>query len=198
MNSDRAEQVAELVDQHGRMIFATVYRILGNAEDAKDATQEFFLKLLKIGDGRLNSKPVQDWGAYLRVAASRSAVDHLRRGRKRQESSLESIDDLEAPDCQNPRRVAMQKQQAALLRNALRSLPKREARVFTLRYFEDFSYEQIAQQMKVSVDLVGVLLHRARGRLQKKLEPYRSPNEFPAGAQSGMPLSGKENSHVAE
>ena len=57
------------------------------------------------------------------------------------------------------------------LRQALAELPERDAQVFTLRYFEEFPYEVIAAQMGISLDLVGVILHRARKRLRETCKP---------------------------
>ncbi len=198
MKGNRAERVAELIDQYGQMIYATAYRILGNTEDAQDALQEVFLKVLGQWNGRLNPAAVRDWGAYLRVAASRSAVDLLRRNRSWRQSIGECIEKMEAPAHQNPRHVAIQHQKARLLRKALRSLPKREARVFTLRYFEEFSYEQIAGHMGLSINLIGVILHRARERLRKILEPIVSASAQQTHTQQNPDAPKKENSHVAE
>ena len=195
---NRAERVAELIDQYGQMIYATAYRILGNADDAQDALQEVFLKVLGTWNGRLNPAAVRDWGAYLRVAASRSAVDLLRRNRSWRQSIGECIEKMETPAHQNPRHVAIQHQRATLLRKALRSLPKREARVFALRYFEDLSYEQIAEHMSLSINLIGVILHRARERLRKILEPMVSPSAEQTHTRQNPDAPRKENSHVKE
>jgi DNA-directed RNA polymerase specialized sigma24 family protein len=55
------------------------------------------------------------------------------------------------------------------LRAALAVLPPRQAEAFCLHCLEAFSYQEVAQQMTISVDAVGVLLHRARGRLRQLL-----------------------------
>jgi RNA polymerase sigma-70 factor (ECF subfamily) len=196
MKHDHTERVAELADRHGRMVFATAYRVLGNAEDAEDALQKVFVKLLSKWNGRLKPGAVRDWGAFLRVAASRCALDMLRRKarRKRTADTLSAIG-LAAEE--NPRHLATRREEAGLLREALSSLPKRDARVFSLRYFEDFAYAEIAEQMNVSVSQVGVILHRARKRLREILEPVvvlASPGTRSAG-NAGRE-SGKENSHV--
>jgi len=56
------------------------------------------------------------------------------------------------------------------LRQAVAALPERDAQVFTMRYFEEFSYEAIATQMGLSINLVGVILHRARKTLRETFE----------------------------
>ena len=198
MTHNRAEQVEQLAHEHGRMVFATAYRILGNAEDAEDAQQEVFLKMLRTWNRSLKSDAIRDWGAFLRVVASRAAVDLLRRNRrgkqnKEERSYAAGREELLALDRRNPRSEAIRHEQAKLLRQSLSALPKREACVFTLRYFEDFSYEQIAKHMGLSVSLVGVTLHRTRERLRKTLEPLVSPD-----SQQDSGKSNKESSHVTK
>ena len=190
MTDERTERVARLIDQHGRMVFATAYRILGHPEDAQDVLQNVFLKVLARWNRRLKPHAIRDWGAYLRVAATRNAVDQLRRNRYRERNIGEDVETLQAPDRQNPRATAARREKARLLRQALRALPKREARVFALRHFEDLSYEQIAQHTGLSVNHVGVVLHRARERLRKTLEPLLRPT----GTSHAAPQ--QENKHV--
>jgi len=171
MTEDRAERVAELTDRYGRMVFATAYRVLGNTHDAEDALQDVFLKLLHTWNGHLKPGAVRDWGAYLRVMTTRRAVDLLRRTSRRGGERDELSGDIEAPANQSTREVVSQRQEATLLRQALRSLPKRDAQIFALRYFEECAYEEIAQEMGLSVSQVGVILHRGRKRLREILEP---------------------------
>ena len=92
MAEKRAKRVEELVERHGRMVFATAYRILGVAEDAEDVLQDVFMKVLGNWRSRPNLDAVRDWGAWLRVAATRRAVDVLRRNRKREYSVGDNIE----------------------------------------------------------------------------------------------------------
>lgn len=177
MKRDHAGRVAELVHKYGQMVFATAYRILGNADDADDAFQDVFVKLLGSPNDYLKPDAVGDWGAYLRVTASHCAVDLLRRKSNwpQQPKGLsEATQDCTAED---PHLLASQRQKAELLRQGLAALPKRDARAFALRYFEDFSYQEIAVQMKLSINQVGVILHRGRRRLRNILAPMVESGE---------------------
>jgi RNA polymerase sigma factor (sigma-70 family) len=55
------------------------------------------------------------------------------------------------------------------LRRALRKLTERSAEIFTLRYFEDLTNQQIAGALDISQVLVAVSLHRSRRQLQKEI-----------------------------
>lgn len=171
MSNDHAREVSELVDQHGEMVFATAYRILGSSADAEDVFQEVFMKVLRGWDRIVRSGTMREWGAYLRVITTRRAVDVLRRTKRRKHVGVEWIEHLAGPDGKNPRQIVMQNEMANVMRRALAKLPKKESRVFCLKYFEGLSYEQIAGQVGITVDSVGVLLHRARKRLREILDP---------------------------
>ena len=171
MKHVHAEWVAELAERHGRMVFATAYRILGNADDAEDAIQDVFLRLLSSRDGGWKPDSVRNWGAYLRVAATRAAVDLLRRRSKWIRSRRALSEEIEDATVKPVDSLIARQAKAERLRQALAGLPKRDARVFVLRYVEDLSYQQIAVEMDLSVNQVGVILHRARRRLRDVLDP---------------------------
>ncbi len=170
MQQTQAHWIAELVERYGRMVFATAYRILGNAEDADDVLQEVFLRLLRRGRGGRGNQGVQDWGAYLRVVATRCAIDALRSHAKWRTESLQAAD-LAVADDSDPSRLASRRQKADMLRKALGLVPERDAQVFALRCFDDLSYETIAAQMNLSVSQVGVILHRTRNWLRRMFDP---------------------------
>jgi RNA polymerase sigma-70 factor, ECF subfamily len=197
MKTNQADQIAALVKKHGKMVFATVYRILGNADDAEDAMQDLFLDILGKWNKSLKPDSIRDWGAYLRVAASRSAVNLIRRSRKKHYCNVEYLEDLEDTSQSNPRNLAIKHQKAMLMRKALHSLPEREARVFALRYFEDLSYDEIAEYTKLKINFIGVLLHRARGHLKEILDPEMS-HKSQNNVKAGNDLKKKEKYHVAE
>lgn len=182
MDHDHHQLVVELAEQHGRMVFTTAYRILGNADDAEDALQEVFLKVLACGRDRRRVEVVKEWGAYLRVVATRVAVGLLRDRLRRHERYGRLPEDVADPSCEDPDARAWRQQRAAILRRGISSLNGRDAQVFILRHFESFSYEEIASQMGLSVSQVGVILHRVRNRLQSLLQPAVNPGMADDGA----------------
>ncbi len=196
MKKDRVEWVSELSETFGQMVYHAAYRILGSPEDAEDVLQEVFLKLLSGSGKRIHPEAVKNWGAYLRVTASRTAIDLLRRKPKYKEESWEFVRETEVSNGRTPRYLASQKQKARFLRQALSQLSERDAKVFALRCFEELSYENIAEHMSISVNQVGVILHRSRERLKEILKPMEEPVERRApGARDRSELR-KEIHHV--
>ena len=73
----------------------------------------------------------------------------------------------------SPIRQAEEAELADELRAALGQIPPRQAEVFCLHCLEDWSYQEIAEHLGISIDSVGVLLHRARNRLRLLLAKYQ-------------------------
>lgn len=150
-----------IVREHGPMVYATAWRILGHAADAEDVVQDVFLQVHELH----KNEPVRYWVGLLRRLATCRALDRLRQ--RRQSSPL---DEASLPSCSpGPEAMLLSKELAERLRQALAQLPPREASVFCMRYFEDLSYQQIAEALRIRVGAVAVALHKARARLEQYL-----------------------------
>lgn len=147
-----------IVRQHGPMVFATAWRILGHAADAEDVVQEVFLQIHQLQQTR----PVRYWVSLLRRLAVCRALDRLRQRRP-----SVPLDEMAVPATgESPEAAAMGHELADRLRQAVGQLPEREGAVFTLRYFEDLSYQQIADTLNIRPGSVAAALHKARARLE--------------------------------
>jgi RNA polymerase sigma-70 factor (ECF subfamily) len=151
----------QIVREHGALVFGTAWRILGHAADTEDVVQEVFLEVHRIRQ----SQPVRHWPALLRRVAACRALDRLRQ--RKAALSLEGLDPLDAGD--GPEETAIGRELAERLRQAVAHLPEREASVFCLRYFEELSYQQIAETLHVSSGAVATALHKARAKLETLL-----------------------------
>jgi RNA polymerase sigma-70 factor, ECF subfamily len=155
-----------IVEEHGGVVWATAYRLVGNSEDAADCFQETFLEAVKVS----RKEPVGNWSALLRHLATVRAIDLLRvrcRHRDRTDAStgLESAVGREA----DPAQEAEAGELAERLRAALPRLSQEQAAVFCLSCMENLSYQEIGERLGVTANGVGVLLHRARQRLKELL-----------------------------
>jgi RNA polymerase sigma-70 factor (ECF subfamily) len=152
-----------VVRQNTPLVWRTVYRLLAHDADAADCLQETFLSAMAV----TRRQAVGNWPGLLQRLATARALDCLRR-RKRQMARQTPIDSVEAlASAQpNPLQQAASRELADRLRQALAELPGPQAEAFCLRNLNGLSYLEIAQQLEVSVDAAGVLLHRARHRLR--------------------------------
>ncbi|MGA2060919.1 MAG: RNA polymerase sigma factor [Thermoguttaceae bacterium] len=155
-----------IVRTHGPMVFDMAWRLLGHAADTEDVVQEALLDAFRL-HGR---DPVGNWGALLRHLATRRAIDRLRK--RRLSAPLPPKPpafEPAAPESQQPESVAVERELADRLRLAMAQLSNREAGVFSLRYFGEMPNADIAETLGISLDAVGVALHKARKRLKEIL-----------------------------
>jgi RNA polymerase sigma-70 factor (ECF subfamily) len=151
-----------IVQEHGQMAFAAAWRVLGHASDAEDAVQEALLDAFHLH----RSQSVASWGALLRRLATCRALDLLRKRRPAERLSATSAVSASA----DPPAVAVARELAQRLREALPRLAPREAEVFSLRYFGELTNDEIADELELTTGAVGVALHKARTRLRELLE----------------------------
>jgi RNA polymerase sigma-70 factor, ECF subfamily len=165
----------QVVRDYSPAIWKTVYRLVGNREDAADCVQETFLAAMRGG----NSEPIGNWGALLHRIAAARALDCLRKRYQisaRREPVPPDLDRL--PDhCPDPQRQAQASELAQKLLQSLVKLPKPQAEAFTLRYAAELEYAEIAESLGVNPNSVGALLHRARARLRKMLSHVVAPEK---------------------
>jgi len=155
--------IAQLARLHGAAVFRAAYRVLGEASAAEDVQQDVFLRLLES-----KPEPVDCWPAYLCTAATRAAIDRLRKQHRwwRLLSSLR----LQRPAAMaSVEQSGVDSERAHQLRTALVTLSRREAQCFSLRHMQQLEISEIAEALSMSENNVGVALHRTRRRLEAQI-----------------------------
>jgi RNA polymerase sigma-70 factor, ECF subfamily len=165
----------ELVENYRNMVINTCFGLLHNMEDAEDVAQDVFIEVFRsVENFRADSK-ISTW--LYRIAVNRS-LNFIRDNKKRKwfqsfddlvESKKEILNQLNHQNAGDPESELENSQRALLLHEAIDSLPKNQRVTFTLNKYEDLTYKEIAELMKLSVSSVESLIHRAKKNLQKKL-----------------------------
>ena len=158
----------DLAVRYGRLVFRAAYRVLGDAAQAEDVQQEVFLRLLQSP-----RKDVTSWPAWLTTSATRLAIDALRRRRRWWAFVPQWTVQAEVASG-SAEEAGIEAEQAARLRAALGRLSRREAQCFALRYLDGLPLPEVAAALRLTENNVGVILHRARRRLETLL---RDTNE---------------------
>lgn len=180
-----------LVVAHQRRVFNVAYRILGDHDEAADATQEAFVHAYRaLGGFRGEAR----FGNWLLAIVLNQCRNRLKRWKRRARSKHDSLSEPvggEGSDLRrelsdpapNPLERLESRQLEELVRDEVRHLDEEQAAVLVLRELQDIGYEEIAQMLGVPVGTVKSRLHRGRSalaeRLRVRLGPVRVPEAGP-------------------
>lgn len=171
------------------MVFTTALRLLADAAQAEDISQDVFLKAFQhFADLRANPAA----GGWLKRVATNLSLNHLSRYRSRwrffSEFSSPRDDHTEAePDFPAPQHIESDLDLAdrhQLVEAALQHLPAAQRVPLVLYHLNGFSYEEIAARLKVSLGKVKTDIFRGREALRRKLHLKlgEAPNDDAAAA----------------
>ena len=166
----------ELVRRHTQLIYRTLMAILGNAADAQDGLQDTLLRAFEhIGGFQGRSK----FSTWLVSIARNTALQRLR-GRKNVES-LDERDCEEEGDFRprqvrswrdNPEQSHSKSEIRQLVETGILQLPAKYRTVVVLRDIEQFSTDEVARELGLSVPAVKTRLLRGRLMLREWLSPH--------------------------
>jgi RNA polymerase sigma-70 factor (ECF subfamily) len=159
------DSFSQLMHRYAGAVYGLAYRMLGNAHDAEDASQEIFMRAY-ANLGRFDRS--RRFSTWLLSIGSNHCVDRLRRRR----INWLTLDDVAytVPSTQRgPEGSAVQHEQQAAVQQALEALPENYRLVTALRYWQDLSYQEIADVTGLTESTIKTRLHRARHMLAEKL-----------------------------
>ncbi|MCE4565568.1 sigma-70 family RNA polymerase sigma factor [Maribellus sp. CM-23] len=164
---------ARLLNRYKDAIYFMLLKMVNNRSDAEDLTLEAFGKAFK---SLHQYSPTYAFSTWLFKIASNNCIDFLRK-KKGVQVSIENKDQnenneplkLKSKD-PNPEERLIRQQKAILLRNVVRKLKPRYQILVELRYFKEYSYEEIAKELALPLGTVKAQLFRAREMLFKMIE----------------------------
>ncbi len=164
---------ARLLTRYKDAIYFMLLKMVNNRSDAEDLTLEAFGKAFK---SLHQYSPTYAFSTWLFKIASNNCIDFLRK-KKGVHVSIENKEESENSDLiklkskePNPEERLIRQQKAILLRNVVRKLKPRYQTLVELRYFREFSYEEIAKELDLPLGTVKAQLFRAREMLFKMIE----------------------------
>jgi RNA polymerase sigma-70 factor, ECF subfamily len=174
----------ELVRRYDRRLLRIAQNVMHNWEDAQDAVQEAFLKAFQHLGGFREDSQFSTW--IIRITVNRCLMK-LRQQKTRKEVSHDSSFESEeqslpfdiADWTPNPEQSYRTSEFREILRKNLGGLPAGLRTVFVLRDVEEFSLEETAQVLRLTVATVKTRSRRARLMLRERLSKYfRRPREW--------------------
>jgi len=178
------ENFRQLFERHYTQIHRFFHRKGFSPEDCRELTQETFLSVYKGVKGFRQESPFENWLFSIAENIWRSELER-RKARKR-DAPLISLDQQDTSDTDEfsplAARIAdpapdqldrtIEKEKLQKLHEALQQLPEQMRRCTELRIIHDFSYKEIAELMKISINTVKAHLHQAKKDLSERLKPF--------------------------
>lgn len=144
-------------------LLGTLQHLLGNADDARDALQDGFVRCWKKRDALDEIANLRAW--VFRVAYN-VGLDLLKSGWRRRRKAV-AVEELEpAARDGEPEERTLERERLAALRDAIRRLEGKEKDVFLLRQNGALTYEQIAQATGLPIGTVKTAMRRALAKLR--------------------------------
>ena len=171
-----------LVRERSPDIYALLYRLTEDVEEARDLTQETFLQAFRAVAHFRGDADLRTWLYRIAVNQARNRWRWWRRRRKNVTVSLDATDEqheqplaaqLADEQSINPEQATLARERERLLTQALRSLSRVYREVVVLRDVEGLSYEEVAATLEISVGTVKSRLSRGRTELRRRLEGFR-------------------------
>ena len=152
---------SELVRRHQTAVYRICYRVLGNLQDAEDATQEAFIRAYERLHSFQGRSAFKTWMTRLAVNVSLNALDR-RRGLER------LVEEHKAPGL-GPETEALRSEAVEELHRALQQLQPNHRVAVVLRDLEGLGYGEIAEHLEVPEGTVKGWVHRGRQQLKELL-----------------------------
>ena len=156
--------LGEVYDLYSDALYAYAYKHVGDAQLAEDLVAEAFHRLLKAFSS--GGGPTDHLQAYLYRITHNLITDTYRR---EPPPPLELQEDRLADEGQEPAGIVSERQEADLVRRALRLLTPDQLQVIVLRFLEGWSTSEIARIMEKSIGSVKAQQHRGLAALQRIL-----------------------------
>lgn len=165
----------DLIRPYEGSVYAVAFTLLKNQADAEEVAQEAFLKAYRALAGFRSEAKFSTWLVSITLNEARNRL------RQRKATPVQSLDE---PDEEGhispallrdwrelPSEVLERSEIRELLQKAITELPPKYREVFLLRDVNEYSVQETADSLAISVANVKVRLHRARMMLQKRLAP---------------------------
>jgi RNA polymerase sigma-70 factor (ECF subfamily) len=168
-----------LVHERSGEIYGLLYRLTENSEEARDLTQETFLRAFQSINHFRGDSDLKTWIYRIAINQARNRWRWWRRRRRDSTVSIDSTDvdgrqsliaTLRADSSSDPEQDTLAHERERALRKALSGLRQVYREAVILRDIEGFAYEEIAATLEISVGTVKSRLARGRQELRRKLE----------------------------
>lgn len=180
LRSGDPEAFDNLITRYSADIYAVLFRMTENAEEAADLTQETFLSALKAIKTFRGESELKTWLFRIAVNHSRNRFRWWKRRKKDATVSLDApIGDSDATVSEfiagteaSAEDTVLRHERESAIRKALVELPEIYREAIVLCDIEGLSYEEIASALEINIGTVKSRIARGRDELRKRLKGF--------------------------
>lgn len=165
-----------LIEAHQHRVVGVIAKMLGGELEAEDLAQQVFIRVWKSAP---RYEPTAKFTTWLFKITRNLVFNELRRRKRHGTLSLDAEPEedrapLQAVDhlSKAPDTNLMEEEMQTAIQRAIDQLPEMQRMAVILRRYDEFSYEEIADILKISVPAVKSVLFRARTELRESLKRY--------------------------
>ena len=160
-----------IFERYGRPIISFIYDMVGQRDLAEELTQETFVRAYKNIGGLRDETKLSTWLFGIAKNVARESIRS-----KYKDDSKVGIDDDRVMELSDnnllPDGALLNKELNGVIQNALGALDEDKRLVFSLKVFQQRSYEEIVEITGFSLGKVKTDLHRARAEMRRRIGPY--------------------------
>jgi RNA polymerase sigma-70 factor (ECF subfamily) len=168
------EDFQSIVEKHTDLVYNVAYRMMNNAQDAEDITQEAFLSAYRSWASFRGGSSVSTWLYRITVNACLMRLRKEKRARALTETGYKDVYviDLAADPSGSPERTAINSELREEMERAIASLPPDLRAAVVLRDIQELSNAEASDALGITISSLKTRLHRGRVLLRKQLENY--------------------------
>jgi RNA polymerase sigma-70 factor (ECF subfamily) len=165
----------ELVRRYQRQVANLIYVTMGNADEVDDIAQEVFIRAFR---SLPNFKFDASFFSWIYRITMNLCIDEIRKKKIRRVLSLDFLteDALERSrqdkSEETPSDSVLADEKKRMVSSALQKLSPEHREILVLREYEDYSYNEIAEKLNLSLEAVKSRIFRARTELRELLSKY--------------------------
>ena len=171
----------EIYEQNADMVLNLAFRMTGKEETARDLTQDVFVKVYEKQETFQEQSKISTW--IYRIAMNH-IINYLKRekrisffdfmekdaGKALHDAPVLTYWEKNLPE--QPDKSLEEHEREIIIRHALDELPPKYRIPFMLFRYEELSYQDIADQLHLSLSAIETRIHRAKKKLAEKLKPW--------------------------
>ena len=161
------ESFSKIIRHYQKPIFKLCLHFLNSLQDAEDATMDIFLKIYSS----LNSyNPDYKFKTWIFRIAINHITDILRKRKREKIAFSEFPEKIAHNEPKTPEFIFFKKLEISKVKKAIKQIPLKYKTILMLKYYHDFSYEQVGKILNIPRNTVASLLFRGKQELRKKLQ----------------------------